>query len=324
MQDSNETLEQISAVNKLTGLSPFVLEKDIYLTQVISTVSDIAHDHYDLVFQGGTSLSKAHRIIERMSEDCDFRMRFKSSEKNVSREFKRKALRKFRHELVGALRRTGFGIDDSEVRVRNEGQFMAFRVNYPSIYPATDGIKPFLALEFFLAEVKVEPENKSVTTLIQQILGSKVKHIEFPVNTVAIIETAAEKWVGLTRRVATCAHRKHYRDASLVRHLYDLYKINEHGYFTDEFQSLISRIVHDDRRQYKNHNDAYYCNPAHEIKRAVDELHRSEEWRNHWERFVDVMVFAREKPTYDAVLGNLQSMTGAALPELQDIVSSTA
>lgn len=87
-----------------------------------------------------------------------------------------------------------------------------------------------------MGEVRIIPQNKIVTTLIKQTLGDKVDHAEFSVSSVAIIETAAEKWVGLTRRVATSTHRKHYQDANLVRHLYDLYRINKLGYFTDEFK----------------------------------------------------------------------------------------
>lgn len=319
MQDSSEISEQINAVNQKTGLSRFVIEKDLYVTKAISIVSDISHPLYDLIFQGGTSLAKAHRIIERMSEDCDFRMRFKDQQEKLSKEFKRKELRKFRHELVDTLKKNGFTLSDDAVRVRNEGQFMGIRAEYPSLYPVTESIKPFIALDFFLAEVKVNPENKPVTTLVKQILGDKVDHLEFPVKSVAIIETAAEKWVGLTRRVATSKHRKHYRDPNLVRHLYDLYKINECGYFLDEFNFLACRIVQDDRKHYKNHNDDYYRDPVSEITRAVDELHRSSEWRDNWDKFVETMVFAKEKPSYEDVLGNLQSKTQPVLKELNNI-----
>jgi hypothetical protein len=252
---------------------------------------------------------EAHRIIERMSEDCDFRIRFKDLGAVLSKEFKRKALRRFRHDLVAALKMAGFGIESDAVRVRNEGQFMGIRTSYPSVYPRTVGIKPFLALEFFLAEVKEPIESKPVTTLIKQVLGDKVEHPVFPVNSVAIIETAAEKWVGLTRRVATSRHRSYYRDANLVRHLYDLYKINELGYFSDTFNTLVPRIVLDDRRQYKNHSDDYYRDPVGEIKRAVDEL----------DQFIDTMVFAKEKPSYRDVLKNLHEKTGWALGELAKV-----
>lgn len=319
MQSSREISKQINAVNEITGLSLFVIEKDLYVTQAISIVSHVSHELYDLIFQGGTSLAKAHRIIERMSEDCDFRMRFKGSGRKLSNELKRKELRKFRHELVDALKKNGFILGDDAIRVRNEGQFMGIRAEYPSVYPVTESIKPFIALDFFLAEVKVEPENKLVTTLVKQILGDKVDHPEFSVSSVAIIETAAEKWVGLTRRVATSAHRQHYRDANLVRHLYDLYKINECGCFSDEFNTLACRIVLDDRKHYKSHNDDYYRDPVSEIKRAVDELHGSTEWHDNWDHFVDTMVFAKEKPTYEDVLGNLQNKTETVLNELQHV-----
>lgn len=289
------------------------------MTQAISIVSDISHEHYDLAFQGGTSLAKAHRVIERASEDCDFRIRFKEAGDTLSKAFKRKALRIFRHDLVNALKANGFNIDGSNVRVRNEDQFMAIRADYPSVYPVTEGIKPFLALEFFLADVKVAPQEKMVTTLLKQVLGDKVQHPEFLVNSVAIIETAAEKWVGLTRRVATSRHRSHYRDVNLVRHLYDLYRINELGHFTEEFKGLVPRIVLDDRKHYKNHNDYYYRDPVSEITRAVDELAVSNEWHDNWDQFVDAMVFANEVPTYDQVLNNLHEKTQIVLPELRSL-----
>jgi hypothetical protein len=167
-----------------------------------------------------------------------------------------------------------------------------------------------------LAEVKVEPETKPVTTLIRQIFGNKVDHQEFPVTSVAVIETAAEKWVGLTRRVATSLHRSHYRDVNLVRHLYDLYQINEKGHFSDKFYTLAPKIILDDRMHYKNHNVDYYRDPVSEIKRAVDELSSSTEWHDNWDRFVDVMVFAQQKPHYNEVLNNLHRMTTTVLGKL--------
>lgn len=121
MQDNRDIREQIDAINQITGLSRFVIEKDLYVTQAISIVSKLSHALYDLVFQGGTSLAKAHRIIERMSEDCDFRIRFKEENDTLSKALKRKALKKFRHELVDTLKANGFTLNSDDIRVRNEG-----------------------------------------------------------------------------------------------------------------------------------------------------------------------------------------------------------
>lgn len=53
-----------------------------------------------------------------MSEDCDFRMRLKDGSGQFSKEYLRKALRKFRYEIIDALRGNDFAINDSDIRVR--------------------------------------------------------------------------------------------------------------------------------------------------------------------------------------------------------------
>ena len=318
MQNNNEIKEQINAVSALTKLSPFVIEKDLYVTKAISIVSSITHDRYDLLFQGGTSLVKAYKIIERMSEDCDFRIRFKNTGP-ISNELKRKTLRQFRHELVEQLQENDFSIDKEDIKVRNEGQYMQIRAHYPSLYPVTEGIKPYISLDFFLGNVKREPVEKLVTTLIKNILGEKVVYDEFPVLCLDIIETASEKWVGLTRRVATSKHREYYKDPNLVRHLYDLYKIEKKGFFTDEFPHLVSEIILSDRLHFKNHNADYYKDPISEIKRAINELQKSTEWHHNWDVFCDAMIYEKNKPSYQLVMDNFIEKSEIALNCLKSV-----
>jgi len=181
------------------------------------------------------------------------------------------------------------------------------------MFNVVESIKPYLAIEFFLCDVKTPVESKPVTTLIQQTLGEAVSHKEFPVNSVSVIETAAEKWVALTRRIATMFYRRNYRDNSLIRHLYDLYKIEQQSLFTDKFAPLSAQIIQDDRQQYKNHNDMYYRDPIKEIKRSIKELHEEPMWKENWEQFIETMVFDKEKPTYEAALKNLTNKTNKVL-----------
>lgn len=59
-------------VSEKTGLPTTQIEKDFWVTEVIRGVAAAAHAlNITLVFKGGTSLSKAYRIIERFSEDVD-------------------------------------------------------------------------------------------------------------------------------------------------------------------------------------------------------------------------------------------------------------
>ena len=49
-----------------------IVEKDFYVTQFLKKLTEIQPD---LIFKGGTSLSKAHKVIKRFSEDIDISLR---------------------------------------------------------------------------------------------------------------------------------------------------------------------------------------------------------------------------------------------------------
>ena len=55
--------------------SPYAfVEKDWYAIQLMKLFSQTTPTNGTLVFGGGTSLSKAHRLIRRFSEDLDFNL----------------------------------------------------------------------------------------------------------------------------------------------------------------------------------------------------------------------------------------------------------
>lgn len=66
--------ELIEATSMRLGISEPVIEKDYFVTKAIHTLTKAKNEYFELVFQGGTCLSKAHKIIQHMSEDCDFRI----------------------------------------------------------------------------------------------------------------------------------------------------------------------------------------------------------------------------------------------------------
>jgi predicted nucleotidyltransferase component of viral defense system len=62
-----------------TGIPASHVEKDFWVTEVLrGVVVEATTQGVEVVFKGGTSLSKAFRIIERFSEDVDVLVRFHS------------------------------------------------------------------------------------------------------------------------------------------------------------------------------------------------------------------------------------------------------
>ena len=67
----NNRAEFLTAINLATekyGVLPAVAEKDYYVTLILR---GLAERLPFIVFKGGTSLSKCHKVIKRFSEDID-------------------------------------------------------------------------------------------------------------------------------------------------------------------------------------------------------------------------------------------------------------
>ena len=60
-----EIIEQVAAE---TGRTEIIIEKDYYVTMLLKK---LANKLSNVVFKGGTSLSKGYKIINRFSEDID-------------------------------------------------------------------------------------------------------------------------------------------------------------------------------------------------------------------------------------------------------------
>ena len=56
----------------LVGTAPVI--KDFHVLRAIRAVTLVEAAPFALVFGGGTALARAHRIVQRMSEDVDFKI----------------------------------------------------------------------------------------------------------------------------------------------------------------------------------------------------------------------------------------------------------
>lgn len=72
--------ELIEATRQHINLHEDVIEKDYHVTQVIHALSKVENEYFRLVFCSGTCLAKAHKLVQRMSEDVDFKIQLKNYE----------------------------------------------------------------------------------------------------------------------------------------------------------------------------------------------------------------------------------------------------
>lgn len=261
-----------------------------------------------MIFQGGTSLSKGYQIVCRLSEDVDFRVILKPAAKQLGKETKRKRLRDFRHAIVHALREAEFYIPEKAVRVFYEGRFMRIDAEFKSTQKSSY-LKPHIAIECFVGELALMPKINNITSLIKLTLSEMCDHSNFSVPCVALDETAAEKWVALTRRIANTQEKTRPSDQHLVRHLYDLYHLKNSKSLTGEYSTIVKDIMEKDRVQFKKYNAAYASDPLDISEKAIDLLSKDKQWENHWDIFLSQMVYEENKPSFATAYSHLQSLS---------------
>ncbi|HSW75471.1 MAG TPA: nucleotidyl transferase AbiEii/AbiGii toxin family protein [Candidatus Saccharimonadales bacterium] len=186
-------IELISVTSQHIKLNDAVIEKDYYVTQVIHAIFDVENEYFRLVFSGGTCLAKAYRIVNRMSEDVDFKIQVKKTDVTFSKTRLMKELKKFRLQIKSKLILPGLII--SESIVRNQGQYSRIEINYPTAFSASTGLRPHILLEFILSDIRLAIEKISVKTLIEENIENTNLFAPSLIQCVSVEETAIEKWV---------------------------------------------------------------------------------------------------------------------------------
>lgn len=67
-KNNEQFLNAIELAYEQTGIMAQAIEKDYYVTMLLRLLSEKMPY---IVFKGGTSLSKCHKVIQRFSEDID-------------------------------------------------------------------------------------------------------------------------------------------------------------------------------------------------------------------------------------------------------------
>lgn len=138
-----------------------------------------------------------------------------------------------------------------------------------------------------------------------------------PICCISADETAIEKWVGLTRRIAAIDRKYHYDDPTLVRHIYDLNAIKQADRIGDTFFNLAKTIVNYDAKQFKNQHPEYFSDPSTEIRQSLSILKGSEMWKERYQRFINSMVYDKAAmPDYNSAIESLESVSTKVIDSL--------
>lgn len=134
-----------------TGFSERLIEKDYFCSAALADLS--ASDETEIVFKGGTCLSKVHADFFRLSEDLDFSL---STPVDATRSERSQRLDGFKRHFAEVSNRCDcFRIDQRLTGFNNSLQYGA-RLAYRSVISGQDD---FLKVEVSVREPIVEPHD---------------------------------------------------------------------------------------------------------------------------------------------------------------------
>lgn len=228
--DREEFLKILERTSAQTGFPLRLLEKDYYITIVLSKINELSKD---LVFKGGTCLSKIYYSYYRLSEDLDFTLRLPV--KNSTRTIRSNAMKPIKESLRAFLKNFGMSIEGLDKAGHRESTQYIFYLDYDSVVlNKKESIKLEIGLRFnpVLPAVTKKVNHKFLHPFTKEPLfdgGS--------VNCLALKELVAEK----LRAAAT-------REVIAGRDFYDLeYLLKEKFDFRDkELLTLFKKKLEED------------------------------------------------------------------------------
>jgi Nucleotidyl transferase AbiEii toxin, Type IV TA system len=268
------------------------------VVKALAAIAAIDSAPLRLVFGGGTALSRAHRLLGRMSEDIDLRI---VSDKPPGRG----ALRRLRDAIKQALLSAGFKFDPRDPAYRksgNESRYTIYKLPYQPAATGEGAVRPTIQIGTAVWSLRRPAVKRPVTSFVAEALRRPPEIAN--IVCVPILETAADKFVELTRRAGAEIAGLDESDPTLVRHLHDLHPLREH-YDSADVVALAREVMLADAEAYGNQFPAYRDNPMRETVRAVEGL--VAEYARQYPEFLWLMVYgsAAEFAACAATLQNL-------------------
>lgn len=220
----------------------------------------------------------------------------------------RAVLRRLRDNITKALLDAGFEFDPANAAHRdsgNESRYTIYRLPFAPVVAGEEALRPEIQVETAVWPLRLPSVERSVTSFWAE--ASRQPPEVRSISCVAFVETVAEKFVALTRRVgAELADAGGPRDKTLVRHVYDLHIVRSH-YDPSEVMELAREIIRADVEAYGHQFAAYRENPVAETLRAVGGLATDDRFPTNYAAFLRDMVYG-EAPDFKTALRTVSAL----------------
>lgn len=217
--NKNEFAKILERTAAQTSFPLRLLEKDYYITIVLSNINKLSNN---LVFKGGTCLSKIYYSYYRLSEDLDFTL--KLSDNKSTRKIRSNAMQPLKKSLKPFLNKIGMSVRNLEKAGHRESTQYVYYLEYSSVVLSK---REYIKLE---VGIRFNP--------LSRLESKKVNHkFLHPFTKEPLFEGGIVNCLGLKELVAEKMRAAATRKTIASRDFYDLgFLLSENFNFTDKDQ----------------------------------------------------------------------------------------
>lgn len=273
------------------GIQEAFVEKDWYVTHIIGLLVQNPYADFTIVFTGGTSLSKAHKLIERFSEDIDFRIVVPSF-KGESASRTRKALSDFKQYLVHLL---GQVFEVLRADGRDGNRHIMIDLAYPTVFGPSEPLRPHIKLEFTLSNLLLPAIELPVSSFVNDVARQAPEVAR--VTCIDPVENAADKLSAIAWRIPSRVRGVDDRQPDVVRHLHDLAKLAGWALISPDFTRLAKLTI---ERDANRADEIRELTTSEKFNQMLTILEADPLYPKEYDTFVHGMSYAQQAvvPTY--------------------------
>ncbi|SEW44559.1 Nucleotidyl transferase AbiEii toxin, Type IV TA system [Chitinophaga arvensicola] len=315
-----QKIDLLNEASNRTGYPTQVIEKDWWVTMALKAVFSTPWAD-NLVFKGGTSLSKAWNLIERFSEDIDLAidksvLGFTNELLTVSqvRKLRRVSASFMEKKFLPALRSS---IDSHEIEpdsytlkmepvATNDVDPRVLIIHYKSVLAPDDYLLNRVLIEIGARSLKEPYSPRPISSFISQLFpDTEIADVSFEVDTVHPERTFFEKVCLLHEEF--CKSPELRRHERLSRHPYDLYRImmSDHGPAALAKQDLFNTIVKHRKQMTAIRGISY---DRHTFDRIDFRIPTTSDalWKEDY-RKMQQMIYG-ERPTWEELMARMNEL----------------
>lgn len=287
MSPDPDVIEEIAVE---MGISSAFVEKDWYSVQALRALSKHESDGFQTIFSGGTSLSKGYGLIQRFSEDLDFRCLALVAGTKAQMKKARRAYRKGFLDAVDSVELLALDRDQVDIA----SNYVKFDLGYPQNHDASAALRAGLQIEFSFTQPRLEAERRQIQSFVSFFTEADP---EVEILCLQPIETAADKLSALTWRVLKRDRSAHGDDPTMIRHLHDIAAlISVIREDREQFIEVAESSFEGDRQIGKRDTKASFIKS---VQDAIACLDNDDEYREEYSQFVDAMSYADDDKSLD-------------------------